>query len=194
MLNDLIAAHAASLKTWLASAAPGEDLETECESYELFERAEHAFVVYQCITADEVQQKLAYVAECQTLANAVEVDLCKEFMASIRLSPTDVSLALARTIADWRRAEDRYRIELAIDPAKDHEELWHAKDDAEMAMLREPCHSSTDIRAKIQIALSDDSVFDTLGTSTYNEEPVERVLKIFLRSLIGEGVPEAFDG
>lgn len=87
MLVDLINTHATALKAWVDSAGPGEDLETDCESYQAFEKAEHAFVIYQCVTADEVQQKLAYVAVCQTLADAVQVDLCKEFLASLRLPP-----------------------------------------------------------------------------------------------------------
>jgi hypothetical protein len=110
MLNDLIKTHAEALSAWIASAAPGQDLETDCTSYEVFERAEYAFVTYQCLTAEEVQRKLAYVAECKTLADAVAVDLCNEFLDSLRLRPLETTGAeLAQAVENWNISEERYR-------------------------------------------------------------------------------------
>ncbi|MFW8587482.1 hypothetical protein ACOJBM_29215 [Rhizobium beringeri] len=87
MLNSLIEKHAAALKTWVNTVGPGEDLEAEGEAYDAFVGAEYAFVVHQCADPAEVQQKLSYVAQCPTLADAIQIDLHSEFMTSIRLAP-----------------------------------------------------------------------------------------------------------
>ncbi|MBB3594390.1 hypothetical protein FHX08_004794 [Rhizobium sp. BK529] len=191
MLTALIEKHAHALQTWLNTVGPHEDLEAEGEAYDAFADAEHAFVVFQCTTEAEVQQKLSYVASCPTLADAVQVDLNREFLASILLPSNDVNPKLRQAIDTWKRADDSYRKAVSADQASDHDALWHAMDDAEADMIAQPCLTPADIRAKVEIALSNDNVFESLSSATYSAEPVERVLRIFLRSLLGpvEGHP-----
>lgn len=73
-LGSIIEYHRRTLASWLATAKPGEDLETEGPAYDAFERAEFAFVTYQCSATEEVQQKLRYVADCREMAQAIHAD------------------------------------------------------------------------------------------------------------------------
>ena len=59
---------------------------------------------------------------------------------------------------------------------------WIAMEQAELAMVREPCQSEDEVQAKVQLALEDENIFDSLANCTVNGEPE---LKIFLRSLLG---------
>ncbi|MFW8606509.1 hypothetical protein [Rhizobium beringeri] len=185
MLNSLIEKHAAALKTWVNTVGPGEDLEAEGEAYDAFVGAEYAFVVHQCADPAEVQQKLSYVAQCPTLADAIQIDLHSEFMTSIRLAPAPGgSSKLAQAVESWRRAEDQYRNAVTLDPANDRDALWHAKNDAESVLIEKPCRTLADIRQKIEIALDSDSVFEGLASATYSADTEERVLRVFLRSIL----------
>ena len=62
------------------------------------------------------------------------------------------------------------------------EKLWNAKEDAEMAVIRCPCATIEDIRAKTSWVISDDVVQDSIMNCVVKDE---RVLLIFLRSLLG---------
>ena len=73
-LGSIVEHHRRTLAYWLATANPGEDLETEGSAYNAFERAEFAFVTYQCGTSEQVQQKLRYVAACREMAQAIHAD------------------------------------------------------------------------------------------------------------------------
>ncbi|MBX5226852.1 hypothetical protein HJC06_10490 [Rhizobium sp. NLR9b] len=94
-----------------------------------------------------------------------------------------LSPSLTRAIEDWRAADTRFSNEMKLDPGHDNDELWQAKEDAETAMLKEPCRSLDDVRAKAEIALRDENVFDSIANCTIGSE---HALRIFLRSLLGD--------
>lgn len=184
-LTDLIRNHTAAHLAWRNSVPPADDLPCEGELYDAFCAAELAFIKHQCASHDEVQQKLSHVAATPIVAEVIETDFQDEFLASLRLPPmAGVTSALAEAIGSWQRASDLFQEAVARD-ANEHDALWHAMDNAEAAMIAEPCCTTADIRAKIEIALNNGNVFDSLASATYSAEPVERVLRIFLRSMLG---------
>ena len=87
--------------------------------------------------------------------------------------------------ADFLRAEKAYRPHEMLDNSDPlYQQLFRATEAAEEVLLRSPCLGIDDVRAKVQIALDHESVFDSLANCTYGDE--ESCLKAFLRSLIGE--------
>ncbi|MGR9188811.1 hypothetical protein [Rhizobium leguminosarum] len=98
-------------------------------------------------------------------------------------SAFSVSEGLADAIVKWQSAEIAFRNEVTLDPRNDHDEIWCAKEDAETAMLKEPCRSLNDVRAKAEVALHDENVFDSIANCTIGSE---HALRVFLRSLLGE--------
>lgn len=93
------------------------------------------------------------------------------------------SPSLIRSIEEWREADTRFSNEVALDARSDHDDLWQSKEDAETAMLIEPCRSLDDVRAKAEIALRDENVFDSIANCTIGSE---HALRVFLRSLLGD--------
>ncbi|MBY3582240.1 hypothetical protein HJA77_13840 [Rhizobium bangladeshense] len=93
--------------------------------------------------------------------------------------------SITRVIEEWRNADTRFSNEVTLTPG-DHDELWQAKEDAETAMLKEPCLSLEDIRTKAEIALRDENVFDTIANCTIGSE---HALRVFLQSLLGDKDP-----
>ncbi|WP_156665792.1 hypothetical protein [Rhizobium bangladeshense] len=100
------------------------------------------------------------------------------------------SPSLTRVVEEWRVADTRFSNEVTLTPG-DHDELWQAKEDAETAMLREPCLSLADIRTKAEIALRDENVFDSIANCTIGSE---HALRVFLRSLLGEELTPVDNG
>lgn len=74
VLETAIDDHRRTLAAWRATSAPNEDLECEGEAYKAFTDAEYAFVEQRCFTSEEIQHKLAYVAECREMADAIKLD------------------------------------------------------------------------------------------------------------------------
>ncbi|MEF3132989.1 hypothetical protein OS035_16135 [Rhizobium sp. 268] len=96
---------------------------------------------------------------------------------------SEPSPPIMRAIQAWRDADTKFSNEVTRGARSDHDELWQAKEDAETAMLKEPCRSIVDIRAKAEIALRDNNVFDSIANCTIGRE---HALRVFLRSLLGE--------
>ncbi len=69
--------------------------------------------------------------------------------------------------------------------------LYAAKEAAELEVLRAPCLTLDDVRAKARLALADDSVFDSISNCRIGGE---HALRIFLRSLLGETVEKSNNG
>lgn len=65
----------------------------------------------------------------------------------------------------------------------DHDSTWDAKEHAEDAVMREPCHLIEDVRAKARWALADEVVQDSLMNRHIDGG---YVLAVFLRSLLGD--------
>ncbi|MCO5140852.1 MULTISPECIES: hypothetical protein [unclassified Shinella] len=63
------------------------------------------------------------------------------------------------------------------------EGIWDRKEEAELAVMRCPCRTIEDVRAKARWALADDVVQDSIRNCHIDQE---RILMIFLRSLLGE--------
>ncbi len=92
MLTDLTNKHAAALAAWTATVGPAGDLVAEGEAFEHLVSAEIDFISYRCRSAREVQMKLAYVAECRSMADSIHGDVDADgtpyhtlFLASLRL-------------------------------------------------------------------------------------------------------------
>ena len=90
---------------------------------------------------------------------------------------------LTDLIAKYHEAETAFRAACAAEPGRDHDDLWNAKEDAEMAVIRHQCSSLEDVRAKARLALSDANVYDSLRNCFIDERDV---LVIFLRSVLGD--------
>jgi hypothetical protein len=191
MLADLIKTHAAALAAWVNSQVPGKDLVADGDLYEAFCDAEYALVAFQCSSGDEVQQKLAYAAECPTLADAITIDLNREFMASILLpgNRRDVSPAVSAAIQKWQEADEAFRTfcnastDLKKDEAK-ADELYDVQTAAEDHLIAEPCTTLADVRAKAAIVMGHEGIFESVTNGTIDGE---HVMQIFLRSIVGEG-------
>lgn len=64
--------------------------------------------------------------------------------------------------------------------------LYDAREAAEFDVIRHPCLTLEDIRAKARLAIADESVFASVSNCTFNGE---HELYIFLRSLLDEPAP-----
>lgn len=64
----------------------------------------------------------------------------------------------------------------------DCENEFRAKEEAEDVLIRTPCLTLADVRAKAQVAIDDENVFDSI-TNCRNKH--EHVGKTFLRSILG---------
>jgi hypothetical protein len=63
-------------------------------------------------------------------------------------------------------------------------ESWNAKEAAERVLLREPCLTLDDVRAKAKLVLEDENVFDSIINCIHSDGTL--VGHTFLRSLLGE--------
>lgn len=103
--------------------------------------------------------------------------------ASVESASSCLSEGLADAIGKWQAAENAFRKEVTPDPKNDHAALWNAAEAAELAMIKEPCRSMEDVRAKARVALQDENVFDSLRNCGL--DPNDTVLHQFLASLLG---------
>lgn len=114
MLADLIRNHTAAHAAWKNSVPPADDLPCEGELYDAFCAAELSFVMHQCVTHDEVQAKLSYVAATPIIAEVIETDYQDEFLASLRLPPSaGVTPALADAWETYTAAAIQETLEIA---------------------------------------------------------------------------------
>ena len=90
---------------------------------------------------------------------------------------------LTDLIGKYQEAETAFRAACTAEPGRDHDDLWNAKEDAEMAVIRHQCISLEDVRAKARLALSDENVYDSLRNCFIDERDV---LVIFLLSVLDE--------
>ncbi|MDR9783831.1 hypothetical protein [Rhizobium redzepovicii] len=137
-----------------------------------------------CITFDMIQKQapkglvLGFMAAVNDYAMAVA-----RLVSNNTTADSAPSSAISQVIQDWREADTRFSNEVKLDTRDANEVLWQAKEEAETAMLKEPCRSLDDIRAKAEIALRDENVFDSIANCTIGSE---HALRVFLRSLLGE--------
>ncbi|OWV87340.1 hypothetical protein ATY75_03250 [Rhizobium sp. N122] len=76
VLPALIRGHSEAFAAWTANVGLAGDLVAEAEAFKRLECAELEFITHKCRSAHEVQMKLAYVAECRSMADSIhgEVD------------------------------------------------------------------------------------------------------------------------
>ncbi|WP_322883123.1 hypothetical protein U8C37_06805 [Sinorhizobium medicae] len=76
---------------WAATARPNGDLVAEGPDYDRFVAAELDFIAARCSTPEDVQRKLAYVAECRLVAEAIQAETSYQslFLDSLSLRPVD---------------------------------------------------------------------------------------------------------
>jgi hypothetical protein len=143
-----------------------------------------------CITVDMIQKQVpkGLVLGFMSAVNDYAMTVARIVVGSTT-SSGQPSPSITQAIQAWRDADTKFSNELSQDASRDHDELWQAKEDAETAMLKEPCRSLDDIRAKAEIALRDENVLDSIANCTIGSE---RALRVFLRSLLGEE-PEPVD-
>ncbi|NYT33897.1 hypothetical protein [Rhizobium sp. WYCCWR 11128] len=143
-----------------------------------------------CITLEMIQKQVpkGLVLGFMSAVNDYAMTVAR-IVAGSATSSGQPSPSITQAIQAWREADTKFSNELAQDARSDHDELWQAKEDAETAMLKEPCRSLDDIRAKAEIALRDENVFDSIANCTIGSE---HALRVFLRSLLGEE-PEPVD-
>lgn len=98
---------------------------------------------------------------------------------------------LTALIDEFKAADAAFRTACSLDENEDNKELWDAKEAAEFAVIRAPCLTIEDVRAKAGLALADENVLDTLANCTFDGEPG---LNIFLRSLLGDAVEKSNNG
>jgi hypothetical protein len=198
MLADLIKNHAAALQRWLNSVPAEENLPGEGKVYDAFIDAEWELISYQCQTADEVQRKIAYAAECQSFAEAVTSQGFDEFIKSIQLPAVrqEVSPAVAESISKWQVAEDAFRTfcnastDLKKDEAK-ADELYDVQTAAEDRLIAEPCNTLADVQAKAAIVMRHEGIFESVTNGMVDGE---HVMRLFLRSIVGGGESVDFGG
>lgn len=71
VLPALIRGYSEAFAAWTATVGPAGDLVAEGAAFERLVSAELEFIVYRCRTADEVQTKLAYAAECRAMRDSI---------------------------------------------------------------------------------------------------------------------------
>jgi hypothetical protein len=86
-------------------------------------------------------------------------------------------------IAAYHAAEGAWRPHELADETVETKALFQAKESADNAVVRAPCRSLEDVRAKARLALSDENFMDSLENCTWGDE---RILRQFLRSILGE--------
>ncbi|MGO7157142.1 hypothetical protein [Rhizobium leguminosarum] len=143
-----------------------------------------------CITVDMIQKQVpkGLVLGFMSAVNEYAMTVAR-IVAGSTTSSSQPSPSITEAIQAWREADRKFSNEVTLDARSDHDELWQTKEAAETAMLKEPCHSLDDIRAKAAIALRDENVFDSIANCTIGSE---HALRVFLRSLLGEE-PEPVD-
>ncbi len=143
-----------------------------------------------CITVDMIQKQVpkGLVLGFMSAVNDYAMTVAR-IVAGGTTSSGQPSPSITQAIHDWCEADTRFSNEVKLNTRDDNEELWQAKENAETAMLKEPCRSLDDIRAKAEIALRDENVFDSIANCTIGSE---HALRVFLRSLLGEE-PELVD-
>lgn len=143
-----------------------------------------------CITLEMIQKQVpkGLVLGFMSAVNDYAMTVAR-IVAGSTTSIGQPSPSIIQAIQAWRDADTRFSNEVTLDVRSDHDELWQAKEAAETAMLKVPCRSLDDIRAKAETALSDENVFDSIANCTIGSE---HALRVFLRSLLGEE-PEPVD-
>ncbi|NKK53882.1 hypothetical protein [Rhizobium leguminosarum] len=143
-----------------------------------------------CITVDMIQKQVpkGLVLGFMSAVNDYAMTVAR-IIAGTTTSSSQPSRSISQAIQAWREADARFSNEVTLDVRSDHDELWQAKEAAETAMLEVPCRSLDDIRAKAEIALRDENVFDSIANCTIGSE---HALRVFLRSLLGDE-PEPVD-
>ncbi|MCQ1778223.1 hypothetical protein NOJ05_13530 [Neorhizobium galegae] len=96
--------------------------------------------------------------------------------------------SLMAAMATFATADAAFRAIVSLDVRDDEQSelLWCAKEAAELDVIRHPCLTIDDVRAKARLAIHDENVFHSISNCTINGE---HELHVFLRSLFGE--PEA---
>lgn len=97
---------------------------------------------------------------------------------------------LTDLISKYEQANAAFKAACAAFPNIDHDELFDAKEAAELAAIRAPCCSLDDVRAKARWALADDMVYDSLRNCIVGGGDRTHALVIFLRSLLSEAPVE----
>ena len=95
----------------------------------------------------------------------------------------ETNFALTDLISQYKTADEAFLKQLSIDRQTDPRSEWEAKEAAEMMVIRQPCQTLDEVRAKARLALEDEGVFESIKNSTFCGE---HVMRIFLRSLMGE--------
>lgn len=167
-----------------ADCATGRDLAREYLDYIGKHPTNGNATLLGCIVLGMIEKQAAKGLVLGFMGGVNDYSMCVARLlagnSTVSISP---SPSVNQVIQDWRDADTRFSNEVTLNPRNDHDEVWQAKEEAETAMLKEPCRSIEDVRAKAEIALRDDNVFDSIANCTIGSE---RALRVFLRSLLGE--------
>lgn len=174
LLQHLMAAHDAALA---AHDAPGDDNYDKDNDVtgRIVDHLRDAILDHQP-TLGEVATKAAFMAGRRTFAEWDNFDQVRLITAL-----TPVGTSVLTLIAAYEAAEREYKRVCDLDD-DNHEEEQEGKEAAEAAVIRAPCLTLDDVRAKARLALADAMVFDSLENCTLGGEAT---LTVFLRSLLG---------
>jgi hypothetical protein len=99
------------------------------------------------------------------------------------MASMETNFALTDLISQYKTADEAFLKQLSTDRQTDPRSEWEAKEAAEMVVIRQPCQTLDEVRAKVRLALEDENFFDSIKDCTHGGE---HVLRIFLHSLMGE--------
>lgn len=92
VLPGLIRGHSEAFAVWTGTVGPAGDLVAEGKAFERLVSAELEFITFQCRSGHEVQMKLAYVRECQSMRDSILGDIHEDGTAYQTLFLNSLSL------------------------------------------------------------------------------------------------------